>query len=479
MFRLAKDGFLLVLISTLMIVLLERMDSAIKPLQVRGLQEVIESGELIVLTQNSPNTYYVDRHDQPAGPEYELVLAFAEFLGVAPRFVLKNSLVQLLDALETMQVDLAASGLTDTLQRSKRFLTGPAYVDVTQQVVCRRGEANPRSVKDLAKVNLAVLSGSSFEERLQKWRLTYPELNWTSVADASGDELAERVWLRELDCTILDSSVIALNQRYYPELKVRFDLAEPESVVWLLPKGSSELQEAALAWFDVFKQSGDLEDILERYFGHFESFDYVDTAAFIRRIGVRYPNYRPMFREAAAAYGLSEALLAAQAYQESHWSPRAVSPTGVRGMMMLTLITAKSMGVENRLDVKQSIEGGAKYFAKLRALLAKDVTEPDLSWFALAAYNVGLGHLRDAQALTRTSGGDPFRWSDVKEMLPLLSDPKFYKNTRYGYARGIEPVRYVQQIRHYELIFRKHFKLDENPEMVARNEPVVEENEPL
>jgi len=187
----------------------------------------------------------------------------------------------------------------------------------------------------------------------------------------------------------------------------------------------------------------------------------VDTAQFIRRIKQRYPKYSEYFEKAAAQYGLSSTLLAAQSYQESHWNPLARSPTGVRGMMMLTLPTAETLGIENRLDPEASIIGGAEYFAQLKTQLAGEVNEPDLTWLTLAAYNVGIGHLRDAQTLAIRQGKDPNSWYDLKDILPLLSDKTYYKTLKYGYARGLEPVRYVQQIREYEHILSQQLAMYE------------------
>ncbi|MCW9016578.1 MAG: transglycosylase SLT domain-containing protein, partial [Kangiellaceae bacterium] len=120
-----------------------------------------------------------------------------------------------------------------------------------------------------------------------------------------------------------------------------------------------------------------------------------------------------------------------------------------RGMMMLTLRTAKQLGISNRLDPKQSIEGGAKYFRKVKKRVPDRIVEPDRTWFALAGYNVGWGHVEDARIITQQQGADPDKWSDVKERLPLLQKKKWYKKTKHGYARGAEPVRYVTNIRRY------------------------------
>ena len=185
----------------------------------------------------------------------------------------------------------------------------------------------------------------------------------------------------------------------------------------------------------------------DKHYGHIEEFNYVDTRMFIQAIEQKLPKYQPLFEK----YGqeVDWRLLAAISYQESHWEPHARSYTGVRGMMMLTLPTAKQMGIKSRLDAEQSIRGGAKYFKRLIGRMPARIPDPDRLWFALASYNIGLGHLNDARKITQQQGGDPDRWVEVKERLPLLKQKKFYKKTRYGYARGDEPVNYVENIRRY------------------------------
>jgi membrane-bound lytic murein transglycosylase F len=162
-----------------------------------------------------------------------------------------------------------------------------------------------------------------------------------------------------------------------------------------------------------------------------------------------------MFRKYAKKYDLDWRMLVAIGYQESLLNPDAVSPTGVRGLMMLTRKTAKEMGIKNRLDPENSIKGGAKYFDITRKSIPDEVKEPDRTWFALAAYNVGFYHLEDARIITEKRGLDPNKWLDVKTSLPLLAQRKWYKDTKYGYARGWEPVRYVENIRSYYDILRR------------------------
>jgi membrane-bound lytic murein transglycosylase F len=152
--------------------------------------------------------------------------------------------------------------------------------------------------------------------------------------------------------------------------------------------------------------------------------------------------------------GIDWRLLAAIGYQESHWRSHAVSPTGVRGIMMLTQATAKYVDIENRMDPESSINGGARFYARQTERLPDTVSEPDRTWMALAAYNVGYNHLKDARQIVEWQGGDPDTWVDMSKALPLLARQKWYSRVQYGYARGWEPVLYVNNIRRYYNIMR-------------------------
>jgi membrane-bound lytic murein transglycosylase F len=182
---------------------------------------------------------------------------------------------------------------------------------------------------------------------------------------------------------------------------------------------------------------------------HTENFSVADSQRLGELVAKRLPTYQALFQETASQFDLDWHLLAAVAYQESHWNPKARSPTGVRGLMMLTLSTAREMKIKNRLDPLQSLQGGAAYLAKLKGRLPKRIVEPDRTLMTLAAYNVGFGHLEDARILTQRGGKNPDLWIDVREHLPLLSNKQYYTTLKYGFARGSEPVTYVDNIQYY------------------------------
>lgn len=423
-------------------------------------RHIKETGKLRVLTRNTSTTYY-ELRDEPAGTEYELAKAFADHLNVELELIVKPNIPELLSALKRGEADLVAAGITRTEERENTYLFGPDYQTIQQQVVCGEKIRNIESVKDLVGKDIAVITGSSYEESLNEWKQDYPELIWKSIHYLSTEQLLETVALGKLDCTLSDSNILAVNRRYYPQLKIAFPASEAQQLAWVIPDNSQKLRQTLENWFQKIENSNHIASIMERYYGHIDVYDHVDLQVFKRRIKNRLPKYRKMIEATASKYGIPWTLLAAQAYQESHWDPKAKSPTGVRGFMMLTLSTAKSVGVKSRLDAKQNINGGARYLKKMIRRLPDEISGEDRMYFALAAYNIGMGHLQDARKLAPTVGKNPNIWLDLKEVLPLLSDKYHYEKLKHGYARGKEPVMYVTRIRNYEDVLKNTLKIDE------------------
>lgn len=181
---------------------------------------------------------------------------------------------------------------------------------------------------------------------------------------------------------------------------------------------------------------------------HHNPVHYSGTGNFSEDVAAVLPQYRGDFEAAARRNGLDWRLLAAVGYQESRWNPAAESPTGVRGLMMLTTDTALDLGVD-REDGPQSIRGAGRFLQSLYEQLPPQIREPDRTAMALAAYNQGIGHLLDARDVAVNRGGDPDRWSDVRAALPLLGDADWQKTTKYGFARGGEAVAFVDSVRQY------------------------------
>ena len=418
---------------------------------------------LVVLTRNAPTTYYIDASGNPAGYEFELASQFAASLGVEPLFVIKDTVGDVLEAMAAGQGDIAAAGLTRTVARGAQFSFGPDYKEITQQLVCNRRGDYPRTLEDLPGHSLEVIADSSYDESLRQISAQLGGLSWRASAAFDTEGLLARVAAGEIDCTIADSNIVDINRRYESDLIVPFDVADPQDLAWIVPRGSNDLADALTTWFAAVEAGGLLAALDERHYGHVDEFDYYDVSRFEMRMANRLPPFRAWFEQAAVENDLTWTLLAAVAYQESHWDPNARSRTGVRGLMMLTLPTARDLGVASRLDPEQSIFGGARYLISLQDRIPVEVQGEDRMYFALASYNVGLGHVLDAMRLARSQGLDGNTWSDLQQVLPLLSQRAHFSGLRYGYARGNEALTYVQNIRDYwDILDRAYPAHDEN-----------------
>jgi len=412
------------------------------------LEQIKDHHELIVLTRNSPTTYY-EGVNGPTGFEHDLASRFAEYLGVELRIVVPPNFNDILPLIVRGDAHLAAAGLTITDNREEIVRFGPVYQKITPQLVYRSGTPRPKSLADV-KGQIDVVAGSSHAERLAILKEKYPNLSWQEDEGVESEELLYLVWQQLYDYTIADSNELIINRRYYPELHPAFAISKPKSLAWAFARSDdSSLYDAAVAFFDKIRKDGTLNQLIDRYYGHIGEFDYVGTRRYQAHIDQRLPTYREFFQAAAERFNMDWRLLAAIGYQESHWNPDAVSPTGVRGLMMLTRDAASEVAIDDLTDPEQSILGGTEYLQRMLRNISDDIPEPDRTWLGLAAYNVGIGHLEDARKLTQQNGGNPNKWVDVKKNLPLLSKEKWFKKLRYGYARGREPVRYVENVRSY------------------------------
>jgi len=411
-----------------------------------SLEGIQEAGTLVVVTRNSPTTYFLGRDDVPVGFEVDMAKAFAATLGVAVTFLAVDSVPEILSIMAKGEAHIAAAGLTVTPAREETFRFAPPYMQVRQIVVCRQGGAAPTKVDDLVGLRLVVTAGSSYAEALTS--AAVPGLTWEEP-DIGPEALMQAVWEQEYDCTIADEPIFQVTRRHYPELVRAFALTPEEPLAWIVASDANDLGDALDKWFARASTARAIDQFTEAHFSFFPEFDFLDLTRFRDDVAQTLPTFERDLRTAARRNEMPWRLLAAMGYQESKWNPDAVSPTGVRGFMMLTRATAEQIGVADRTDAKESIWGGARYFVEILARLPDGVTGDDRYWFALAAYNMGLGHVYDARALAEQRGLDKNVWADVKQVLGELSDEKVYATLRHGYARGYEARRYVEQIRSY------------------------------
>jgi len=430
------------------------------------LDKIKKSKILNVVLLNSPSIYYIGS-EGPQGFEYDLLKAYADSLGVDLNITTANTVKEAIELSKNPNIYITSAGLSKTINRQKTFNFGPSYFEVQEQVICNRrmvGSGDfPRDVEGLSGLKIVVGEDTSYSETIENLMKDGYDINASYSSEYSTEELLSQVASHEIDCTIANSNIYALNLRYFTEITSAFTISGREQLAWVLAPGSKELEADMYSWLNSFNQSGLMADLKDHHYSYVLLFDYYNTTMFYKRIKSRLPKYEKYFKEAAEDYDLPWKLLAAISYQESHWNPKAKSFTGVKGMMMLTKTTAKMLGIKNRLNPKQSIIGGTRHIKQMLKFVPDEVLGENRLKFALAAYNVGMGHVLDAQKLAKKIGYDQNSWSDLKKVLPLLSQKKYYHKLKYGYARGSEPVKYIEAIFDYKDILENNFEEeDEN-----------------
>lgn len=415
----------------------------------RPVAPIAQSGELVILTVNGPATYFEDAQGLPSGFEYDLATLFAAELRVRPHFVVVDSPSRAERMLRADQGHIAAAALARHFDFPGGVAWTPSYFTTQHQVVGRSGEARAKSLADLGEAVVGVVDETKAESVLSTPGNAVARIERLPPGTSTAD-LLERVAQGKLDYAFVESTRFTLARRFFPQLEVAFTVGRPVDYAWLVGTvDKKRILEASKPFFERLRRDGTLKRLVDRYYGHATRLTAIDSGTLIERIGTHLPRLKPAFLEAEQASGIDWRLIAAIGYQESHWDPLATSPTGVRGLMMLTEETARRLQIRDRLDARESILGGARYFALLKESLSPRITEPDRSWLALAAYNLGIGHLEDARILAQRHRLDPDKWQDVRQVLPKLSEPETFQTLRHGYARGFEAMQLVDNVRNY------------------------------
>ena len=318
-----------------------------------------------------------------------------------------------------------------------------------EHLIYRRGAPRPGSLAEIGNADLEIAAGSSHASALNAARGSLPQLVWVENASTDSQALLDGVADGSIDYTIADSTEFALAHDAHPDLRIAFDFPGDQSMAWAASARDAGFLRDMSDYFARLYRNGELATIVSRYYGRSEELEFAGSQGFMRHLQSRLPLYKKWFEEAAEQSSQDWRLLAAIGYQESKWNPRASSASGAMGLMQLTSVSATAVKVANPTDARQSIFGGARYFRQVYEKIPAHVLEPDRTWFALAAYNIGYGHLEDARVLAQKAGRDPDSWQEVREFLPLLEEEYWYTQTQNGYARGWEPVRYVDNVRNY------------------------------
>ncbi len=417
------------------------------------LERIQSRGILRVALIAAPPLYFPDE-SLIKGYDYEIVSNYASSIGARLEIIRAGTISDVTTLLKQGKAHIGIAGNSPSTP-DQRILHSIPYNHDEWHVIGNRSNTLPKSIDEITPSTIVVAKGSKPALVMAELKKENPGLFWLELPNGNNRQVLEQVNLNSFKLSVISAEVYKYYRYLYPEIKVAFTLEQAYPSVWLTKNnGDVSILTSINEFIDQYKQSGKLERSYNTYFRHLNVFNYTDSVHYLRLIKTKLPLYSAYFKHAAVDNEFDERFLAAVGYQESHWNKKARSHTGVRGLMMLTKDTAKRVGVKNRLNPEQSIMGGAKYLNILKASLADRIEEPDRSWMTLASYNIGLGHLEDARILTELAGDNPNLWIDVEKHLPKLSEKKWYKETKYGYARGHEPVAFVRRIRRYYDILR-------------------------
>ena len=410
--------------------------------------------DLVVLIRPGQLTYTTDENGNPGGLEYDLIQVFAQELGVGVKYILAEP-----DNLEAQisgtRYHLAAGWLSPGSDASIEA-TPPIFL--TRDILIQHEATLPlNELEQLSGKTVHVMAGSRQAETLRTLSKQIANLKVVEFNGSDVFELLEQLGNGRIEYVALDESVEDLANQFVPNLRASLTLTESLPVVWVMGRQpNAELKARLDSFVERVQRDGTLARLEDRYLGHVRRLTQTDIVKFLGEIEATLPKFRKYFQAAQVLTGIDWRLLAAVAYHESQWDPNATSYTNVRGIMMLTEDTADRLQVSNRLDPGESVLAGARYINMLKDQLASDAEEPDRTWLALAAYNIGPGHFSAARTLARQLKAESTAWYDMKRILPMLSQPKIAQQLKIGKARGGEAVILVENIRSYYDILQRN-----------------------
>ncbi len=423
--------------------------------EMNDLQRITETGILKVVVDYNSINYFVYR-GRPMGYQYELIQALCEDLQVKPEISVSNSMAETFEGLNNGRFDLVAKNLTVTRARSLEVdFTEP--LKHSRHVLVQRKPSGASSdstylgsTLDLAGKKIHVQQNSSYYRRLVylSEEIGQPiEIVEDSVYGV--EQLVTRVANGEIDYTVCDENVALLNQKYYPNLDVSLKISFPQNIAWAVRKGASEWKEYLDRWISKYKQTNEYRQIYHQYFVSPRSALRMGSD-FHSISGGKISRYDEIVKELAAKHGWDWRLVSSIMYVESRFNPEAESWGGARGLMQLMPGTAQALGVEDITDPRQNIEGGILLLNWLDEQLSSSI--PDSTErinFVLASYNIGLGHVKDAQRLAKKFGKNEHVWEgNVDFYLKSKSSERYFKDpvVRWGYSRGEEAFNFVERV---------------------------------
>ncbi len=423
------------------------------------LEQIRERGKIIAVTNYNSTNYFIYR-GKPMGYQFDMLRHLAENLNIKLEVLVTNSLEESFRKINNGEADILAINLTKTNERKKFIHFTEPYLQ-THQVLIQKKPKNHRiltksklneqliqNTLDLAGKTVYVLEGSAYSQRLKNLAEEIGDTIHIIEVPEETETLIELVAKGEIDYTVADENVALVSQTYYPELDVSLAVGFPQNIGWGIRKNSPELEKEVNDWIIKFKSTRTYALIYHKYFKNQKS-DLVTSDYYAINSG-QISSFDNAIKDAAKEIGWDWKLLASLIYQESRFNPTVKSWAGAFGLMQLMPTTAARFGVDESSSPLEHIYAGVRFIKWLDNQFEDVIKDPEeRKKFILASYNVGLGHVLDAQRLAVKYGKDPNKWEDnVDYYLKNKSEAKYYRDpvVKYGYCRGSEPYKYVYEI---------------------------------
>ena len=413
------------------------------------LPEMQRRGVLRVVTRNNAATFFLWRGEQ-MGFEYELLREFAKRRNLHVEVVIAPQHASLFEMLERGHGDIAAASLpVEVLPRFPGVVMTRPFNYVNDYLVARHDDDSILAIEDLAGRAVTVRRSSAHWHTLERFREAGLKLDIAPAPeDAETEALIAAVGEGRLDLTVAPSHVLDLELGYRTDVRKAFTLRGSVALGWGVRRENPQLLAALNEFLEKEYRGLFFNVVYQKYFENPIRMRLHRKGRVDHEYADGLSPFDVFVKREAQAHGFDWPLIVAQMYQESRFNPRAKSPAGAIGLMQLLPRTAREFGVRNLRDPEQSIHAGVAYLAWLHSRFESELTVKDRIWFALAAYNAGFGHVRDARQLAGRRGLDRNRWfGNVEEAMRLLSKRAYYRDAPYGYVRGHEVVKYVREIR--------------------------------
>lgn len=444
-------------------------DSSVQTRVHIDLNEIKNRGKLIAVTNFNTVDYFIYR-GQPMGFQFELLKRFSEYSGIQLEIIVSNDLTDLTSKLLDGQCDLIAASLPVTSDNSK-FLTFTEPLMQSRQVLVQRKpdnwkhlsaeEINLKLIKsplELGNKTVVVQRGTAYVQRLKNISNEIGKPIEIEEVPEDEEQLIQLVAGGEVDFTVCDERLALVDQSYYPQIDVNTAVSFPQNIAWAVRKNSTLLQSELNSWLQQFKHSLQYALIFNKYYQNQWSAQMVNSDYFVLNTG-RISPYDEEIKHYSEELNWDWRLLASLIYQESNFNPAVKSWAGAYGLMQILPSTAQRFGIDSAKSPSINLAVGVKLLKWLNFRFEKIISNKDERLkFVLAAYNVGIGHVIDAQLLAHKYGKNMFKWDDVKEYLVNKSIPRYYQDpvVRFGYCNGLQPLNYVAEVldrfKHYKNI---------------------------